>query len=477
MENNQPVESGEVKTSIEEQVIPGSKTPSKKPSIILTSLFLAVLVLGFGVGLGIFIAPYIKSVSLPSNKTISNEVVKPYYKLAGEVVLLEGVAEKKSGDNWVALKLGDKINERDVLQTGDDSKLVVILDDGSAVRLDKNTQITLSTLSDQVILISQAHGRVYHRVQKGQLVYNVRSLDTLATALGTSFSVKTDEETKNTEVAVFESKVQVTVTGEDVSTETAESGEKIVVDDSVIALSELSQEEKTDEFVKWNETLDEKDITPTLTPIPTAQVTTVVPSGLKLSASAGSGKASLSWTYSGDAPSGFKIMRSLSANPTYPLRESDDFKYLESSSVRSYTWAGLEGGKTYHFRVGVYDGEGNITLYSNDVSVTPLSSENSGYATSVSLQAVSNEAGKVHLTWTIAGGEATYGFKLTRSLNSNPEYPPREGDTWFYYDDETARSYDWDGFASGSTYHIRVGIYDGQGKVIRYSADVPVTVK
>lgn len=477
MENVQPVEDSEVKPPVEGQIVSDNKTPAKKPSIVLTSLFLAVLVLGFGVGLGIFIAPYVKSISLPSDKTTSSETVKPDYKLAGEVVLVEGVAQKKSGDSWTALKLGDKINERDVLRTDEVGRLVIILDDGSALRLDKNTQITLSTLSDQVILISQTYGRVYHRVQKGQLVYNVKSLDTLATALGTSFSVKTDEEAKNTEVDVFESKVQVTVSGEEVSTEAAESGEKIVVDDSVIALSELSQEEKTDEFVKWNETLNEKEITPTPSPIPTTQVTTAAISGLRLTASAGSGKAALSWTYSGDAPNGFKIVRSLSANPTYPLREGDDFKYLEDSSVRSYTWAGLEGGKTYHFRVGVYDGEGNITLYSNDVAVTPSSSDSGGYATSISLQAVSNEAGKVHLSWTISGGEATYGFKLTRSLNSNPEYPPREGDTWFYYDDETARSYDWDGFSSGSTYHIRVGIYDGQGKVIRYSADIPVVVK
>lgn len=470
----------EVKRSAEGQTNLQIKDSPNKSSKFLIYLFLFVLILGFGIVVGIIIAPYLRNASVSTNDPSLIETIKPDYTLAGEVALVEGVTQRKENDNWMPLNLGDKVNERDVIKTGEDGRLVVVLDDGSAIRLDKNTQVTLSTLSDGVILISQTYGRVYHRVQKGQLVYNVRSMDTLATALGTSFSVKTDNKKKNTEVAVYENKVQVTVSAENVVSEAAQSGEKIVVNGSKIVLSELSGEEKGDEFVVWNDSLNEKSVSPTQSVSPTPKPTSTpsaVSGGLQLFASAGNGVVTFSWKYSGEAPSGFKLMKSLTEYPTYPLREGDVYKRITDPTARSYTWAGLESGKTYHFRIGVYDGEGKITLYSNDVSATSLSSETGGYASSISLQAVSNEPGKVRLTWSISGGEATYGFKLSRSLNPNPEYPPREGDAWIYLDDENVRSYDWDGFTSGSTYHIRVGIYDGQGKVVRYSSDISVIVK
>lgn len=75
----------------------------------------------------------------------------------------------------------------------------------------------------------------------------------------------------------------------------------------------------------------------------------------------------LSWDISGgDAPKGFKVVKSKSKNPVYP---GDDYKYLSDKKTDSYKWKDLKDGKTYHFRVCAYKGSGKCGTYSNDVEV------------------------------------------------------------------------------------------------------------
>jgi hypothetical protein len=91
----------------------------------------------------------------------------------------------------------------------------------------------------------------------------------------------------------------------------------------------------------------------------------------------------------------------------------------------------------------------------------------------VSLSAVSNETGKVSLSWTV-NGDAKSGFKAIWSENENPVYP---GDHAEYQNPDT-RSYTFKDLPSGKTLHFRVGIYTGgDPKISSYSNDVTVTVK
>jgi hypothetical protein len=78
------------------------------------------------------------------------------------------------------------------------------------------------------------------------------------------------------------------------------------------------------------------------------------------------GEASLSWSISGgDASQGYKIVASKSKNPTYP---DDSSKSISKESTKSYTWEDLDKGKTYYFRVCVWNGE-KCVAYSNNEEV------------------------------------------------------------------------------------------------------------
>ncbi|MEW6555212.1 MAG: fibronectin type III domain-containing protein [Actinomycetota bacterium] len=88
---------------------------------------------------------------------------------------------------------------------------------------------------------------------------------------------------------------------------------------------------------------------------------------ITLSATAASGKISLSWDVSGGGTySGFKVCRSeTNPSPAYP---GDTCTYVDASA-RSFTDTGVTSGHTYYYRVGIYK-DGTIIKYSNAVKVT-----------------------------------------------------------------------------------------------------------
>ena len=316
-------------------------------------------------------------------------------------------------------------------------------------------------------------------------------MDVLATALGTSFSVTTDQETETTEVAVFENKVQVSLKGEEVVEDEAEEGEKIVAESKTqkLAKAQITSQEQSQDFYQWNDALNEgkeyqKQETQQETETTEKQTSTQSPSGNIVLAGVGKegGKVYLSWTLTGSAPYGFKLVKSTNANPEYPPREGDQFKFI-SANTTNYTWTGLTAGTTYHFRVGIYNGAGAITSYSNNMSVSPTTSStektttkeetgSSDYADSVTLSVSSSEAGKAQLSWEIAGGEASTGFKACYSTDANPTYP-EDTCTW---KDSGTRSMTVKNLSSGSTYHFRVGIYSGSSITV-YSNDASVVIQ
>lgn len=177
----------------------------------------------------------------------------------------------------------------------------------------------------------------------------------------------------------------------------------------------------------------------------------------------------LSWSLSGiSAPKGFKLVKSLSAYPSYP---GDSAVYL-NPDTRSYVWK-INDGKVWHFRVCVYQG-GSCGTYSNDLKVTAKSSS-----------AASNEIyGKLSLTgWVKTGkiialswalsGNSPYGYKLVRSTEPNPVYP---GNEYVYFSSPDTKTYVWD-MKSAGTYHFRVCAYNGGGGCVFYSNDYSVTVQ
>lgn len=405
-------------------------------------------------------------------------------KLQGAIALKEGsVGRRKDDGSWEELKKGASVKEGDVIRSGYKSRAVIELDDGSALRLDQNSELALTAVGSEVIMISQNNGRVYHRVHPGKIVYNVKSLNTVATALGTSFTVNTDTKQQKTEVAVFENKVALTTTAESSAKTEIKQGEVAVVgNDQKVALAEIPQQKIKEDFIKWNQSLDkEPTLTLKLTTVPTKTESTPQPTkttslptnnSFNLTVQAKEGAVQLSWSGI-DSPGGFKIVKSTNANPTYP---ENDWKYVGASD-RSFTWSGLSANTAYHFRVGVYN-EGKITSYSNDLTVTPLAvtslgTSNAGSDIRLNLTVTSNNPGTANLSWTVDGRQSKNGFKYVYSKEPNPTYP---NNTWYYEPSSEIRSYEWKGLPSGEILHFRAGAYE-EGKVTSYSNDVTVTIK
>lgn len=134
------------------------------------------------------------------------------------------------------------------------------------------------------------------------------------------------------------------------------------------------------------------------------------------SAQATAGGVNIFWDITGDAPKGFKIVISESANPTYPGAQ---YAQYVSADTRSYTWSGLPQ-KALHIRVGAYDG-GSVYAYSNDVAVTPIDQNNPPAASSLSAQI---KADGVYLSWTRNNDNDFKYYKVVRSqTNPAPTYP------------------------------------------------------
>lgn len=136
------------------------------------------------------------------------------------------------------------------------------------------------------------------------------------------------------------------------------------------------------------------------------------------------GGVKLAWTISGDGSKGFKVVKSTEANPEYP---GDSAEYVDGNT-RTLTRYGLSGGKTYHFRVCRYTGNG-CDVYSNNLELTIPASEKE---TSSKYQSSNGELkleaavlpGAVALSWTKSTSDRFEGYKVVRSLtNSDPSYP------------------------------------------------------
>ena len=178
----------------------------------------------------------------------------------------------------------------------------------------------------------------------------------------------------------------------------------------------------------------------------------------------------LSWSLLGiTAPKGFKLVKSLTAYPTYP---SDSAVYL-NPDTRSYLWQ-INDGKTWHFRVCVYEG-GACGTYSNDLKITAKStstSSNEIYGT-LALTGWIKTGKIVVLSWALSGN-SPYGYKLVKSAEPNPVYP---GNEYIYLSSPDSKgSYTWDIGETG-TYHFRVCAYNGGGGCVFYSNDYSVTVQ
>lgn len=255
---------------------------------------------------------------------------------------------------------------------------------------------------------------------------------------------------------------------------TTETGAKVFVNGTLAENKDGSFEKIIDLKVGANtvevKAKDDSGNTATKKIIVTRKGETVQVSPLYLKGWADSDGVHLSWSLSGiAAPKGFKLVKSLTAYPTYP---GNSAIYL-NPDVRSYLWQ-INDGKTWHFRVCVYEG-GACGTYSNDLKITAKSSSatnNEIYGT-LSLTGWIKTGKIVALSWALSGN-SPYGYKLVKSTEPNPVYP---GNEYVYLSSPDLKgSYAWDMKEAG-TYHFRVCAYNGGGGCVFYSNDYSITVQ
>lgn len=405
---------------------------------------------------------------------------KKVAELGVAATLTEGTVEYSTdAKTWAALTDKTSLKTGNEVRTGANGRVVLTLDDGSAVRLGNSASIKLTSLAVDDVVIENLTGEVYSRVMPSTTrTYTVSIDGNDMVAKGTAFRTMSSDQKKGVEV--YQSTVAVSET--DVTegkayflANTDATKEDKVSDIDLNAL-------KNDAFVKWNAGLDKQmteakdklgvlvDIDkPAATPTPTATPTPAQSNGIVLSGSLAGYTGKFSWSVTGvDVSKGFKLVRSTSTQqPTYPGSEA---QYVDTNA-RSTTWE-MGGGKTYYVRICAYR-DGSCDSYSNTVTLTtPAKTSDSGGLVNGTVSA--NLSGTT-LSWTITG-TAPKGYKVVYSLNPDPVYPNRAGDNYLYISDPadmSASMSELSSMQSGKNY-IRVCKYTGGG-CTDYSGTVTYT--
>lgn len=420
-EAEQPVDVGDV---AEDAVsIPIAKTKKLKKWLVWIFVVVLVATLGFAV------YAYLKMTAPVRGDVSSSAPAKDNVaKLGAVAIYIQGSVEYTKNNTWQKVDSELSLHEGYKVRTGDESRAVIAFDDGSAVRLDKNSEIELSKLATNDVVVANLKGNVYSRVTASDSRTFSVTVDSLAyKALGTAYMTSNSQSLKGVEV--YHSKVEAGKTtiseGQSYFVKNPDSAKQEVV--AAIDIDEL----KKNEFIKWNKAEDAKDanfadklgILKDIDVVSsnTAPTSTTPPAQSSPAISVRAERVSegirVNWSISDiDVKNGFKVAYSkTSTTPTYGV----DSARLVESSARS-TVLPMQDGKTWNIRVCRYDGGGKCSHYSNTVStVAPYRQKEVNKVTSGVISATLSED---TLRWTFTG-TAPYGFKVVWNTSGSPTYP------------------------------------------------------
>ncbi len=435
-----------------------SEPPKSKKKLII--ICLAIILLAIGAG-----AAYLLLKPEEKQQAVQTTGANEPAKLKAIVSIVDGTAEYSSdGLTWQPLKGEETISEGQFVRTDSVSRVVLVLDDGSIVRLNNSSEAKLVSMLPNDIKVENASGEVYARVVTSDRKFTVIAAETEYVAKGTAYKTVNSDTLKG--VVVYQSSVDVSETEEDVA-EGKRYYQEHPSPDVKSKITDLPVDElKADAFAKWNLDLDKqtsefKDKLGYLTKIEESVATTPVapspvPAGasITLSASPNDKGIFFSWQTSGlNTKDGFKLVRSKkSQTPTYGSDSSD---YVSGESTRDYTLKIKDGG-TYYFRICVYRGN-TCEPYSNTVQATaPYIAPEVVGAGVVTLAASGNT-----VSWTFTG-TAPHGFKILVASSPSPSYP---NNSKFFVDKNTLSQDVSAKLVSGDNYV----------KVCKYTADSNVS--
>ena len=242
----------------EEQVAPVAPVvtapkKSRRKKFVLIGSVATVALLAGGAATALLINP--TKPSAQSNVS-APETQKKIAKMGVAVTLVDGVAEYMHGDGaWQTLTADSQLKEGDSIRTAD-ARVVLTFDDGSALRLDANTGVRLESLVATNVKVAHTVGTTYSRVVPSERGYTVTVDGTEYKAMGTAFATTSDSEEKG--VQVYQSSVKVkgvdgTVgEGKQYYSASADAARKAKVTDINIDTA------AENEFLQWNLGEDEK---------------------------------------------------------------------------------------------------------------------------------------------------------------------------------------------------------------------------
>jgi hypothetical protein len=233
----------------------------QRRNITLASSLSAILVL-VGVWALTFSSSTTNSDQLAKNEdTTQVNDLKTVPAMGAVLTYKEGVVEVKNElGEWSNAPMDAEFSSgMGVRTTGAASRAIVLLDDGSVVRLDANTEVTFESLTQSKVIIAQESGYLYNRVVKAESrTYIVSSESAQYQSVGTAFrTIATGDEEA---VEVYQSSIKETSTNL-----TAAEGEKLIIKDANEPGKNETKEKidiervKEDAFIKWNREQDQKD--------------------------------------------------------------------------------------------------------------------------------------------------------------------------------------------------------------------------
>ncbi len=363
--------------------------------------------------------------------------------LAGNIAIADGeVMLMQDGENWETAVPQDTVRELTALKTGASSKAVIMLDDGSAIRMNENSEIVLKQLDPEKIIIDQISGEVYHRVEKDPsreyvVTSEEKNADYSVTALGTAFNVSGD----GTSVKCLESAVKV-VYAKDKPEELVEQGKEFVYDGEKGEVKSIKGDSLDNEWFKFNKEQD-KDINANLGVFENEDA----PS-LTITAPANNSETqNSSVVVKGTTESGNTVKFKIDGNWTEVSNNDGTFEKEMS----------LKDGKNI-IEVKTYNQAGLYTAKSVTVTKTTTPETSTSFKIT---SLTSPAAGKISVTWEMTGYAEKAGFKIAFSKNANPTYPGRTGDYYYYVSGGSSRSasFTHDQLAEGGVFNVRVCRY------------------
>ena len=396
--------------------------------------------------------------------------------IGASVTYTEGTLQVLNEENvWVDAEDDLQPTEGTKLRTvGATSRAVITFDEGSALRIDANSEVELERVVANRIEIHHIAGYTYNRVTPSESrTYIVFSEDAQYEALGTAFKTATTGDEQSVEV--YHSSVKETNTNL-----TPTEGEKLIVksevspgDDGTIKDIDIELL-KQDPFITWNKNLDEqdenfKDLLGYLSDFDAPEI--IINSAadgdiVLLDSSANEGTT----TFSGSTERGATLtVESKSQSGAAPVEVGVD----GSGNFTTPLLSAPIGDAVFTFEVK--DRVGNIATKNIRITFQRKSAPVASVNAIVLNGSLNDDDDKVELSWTLSGELiAPDGVKVLFDDNSGLSYPQ---DSETLVNSGNSYSIKTSKLDKGETNYFRVCVYDAdKDECTKYSNELSIAI-